>query len=186
MSSTLEFDGDASLDLDLKQTAVTATIGYVRASQLSLRGSLGVVLDGSLEANGRVHDIGPGAVAAFGAARQWVLGSRGFVSGSLTLGVSRVTTSEAGMARTPLWAVDGRLGGTIGWTSGPVSPYALARVFGGPVFWTLDAKDVVGTDTHHYQLGVGVSVAAGKSLSILVDASLLGERAASLGLAVQR
>jgi hypothetical protein len=65
-----------------------------------------------------------------------------------------------------------------------VSPYLLARAFGGPVFWELDAMAVGGTDTHHFQLGAGVSVTTG-SLSVLVDVAALGEQAASLGVALR-
>jgi hypothetical protein len=65
-----------------------------------------------------------------------------------------------------------------------VSPYVMARGFGGPVKWQLDGRDITGTDQHHYQLGVGSSISLPFHMSALVDASLLGERSLSLGVAL--
>ena len=56
------FEGDR--ELDIVQYAVTASAGYISASRWSVRGSIGSVIDGSLEGDGRTHDIGPGIVAA--------------------------------------------------------------------------------------------------------------------------
>ena len=61
------------------------------------------------------------------------------------------------------------------------NPYVLARGFGGPVWWTVDGSAVSGTDTRHFQLGAGLSVATSIGLAINVDISALGEQAASLG-----
>jgi len=144
------------------------------------------VLDGSLEGEGRTYDIGPGLVIAAGVAKQWVSGDW-FVTGSFSVSASRTTTTETlpGAPRETLIAVDLARGGvTAGRTFGPVSPYLLARAFGGPVLWELDGMDVGGTDVHHFQLGVGASVTTG-SVSVLVDVAALGEQAASLGIALR-
>ena len=98
---------------------------------------------------------------------------------------SRVTTREAGAEATPLIAFDGRVGAQAGRAVGPVSPYLLVRGFGGPVFWSVDGEDVTGTDVYHFQLGAGASLAAGPVIAV-IDASLLGERAVSLSIAIQR
>ena len=173
------FDGD--LELDIHQHAVTATGGYSSASGWSLRGSVGSVLDGTLEGDGRTHDIGPGVVAAAGGSKQWTFGPW-FVTGSLGAGVSRTTTREAGGERHSLIAADLiRAGLMAGRTFGPVSPYVMARGFGGPVLWTLDAMDRRGTDTSKFQLGAGLSASA-SGLAFLLDVSVLGERSASLGM----
>ena len=104
--------------------------------------------------------------------------------GSATLGASRVTTREdlAGAPRVSLIAADARVGAALGRRVGPVSPYLLARAFGGPVFWTLDDEDTVGSDRYHVQLGAGASLALGDAWTVLVDVSALGERAASVGI----
>jgi hypothetical protein len=167
---------------------VTASLGYVFASRWSVRGSLGAVLGGALEEGGRTHDIGPGLVAAAGVSKQWSSGDW-FVTGSLGAGVSRTTTREdaAGAARQTLVGIDVlRLGVIAGRTFGALSPYVMARGFGGPVLWTLDAMDVQGTDTSKFQLGAGVSVSTASGLSVLLDISALGERSASLGVSYRR
>lgn len=163
---------------------MTASAGYAGASRWSLRGSIGAVLGGALEGEGRRYDVGPGVVVAAGASKQWTFGAW-FVTGSLGAGASRTTTREdgAGGDRRPLIGIDVlRLGVMAGRTFGVASPYVMARGFGGPVLWTLDAMDVTGTDTSKYQLGAGVSVTTGSGLSLLVDVSALGERSASLGM----
>lgn len=184
MQSTLRFDGGR--EHDIAQTAVTATIGQARPSRLSLRAAIGAVLDGSLEGEGRTYDIGPGFIVSASVAKQWVSGYW-FLTGSFSVSASRTTTTEnlPGAARQSLVAIDlARAGLTAGRTFGPVSPYVVARAFGGPVLWEIDAMDVVGTDVHHFQLGAGVSVTTG-SLSVLVDVAALGEQAASLGVALR-
>jgi len=173
-------------ELDIVQYAVTVSGGYIGASQWSVRGSLGSVLDGTLEGDGRTHDIGPGIVAAASVSKQWSFGAW-FVTGSLGAGASRTTTREesgAGAgARQSLIGIDVlRIGAMAGRTFGVVSPYVLARAFGGPVLWTVDAMDVTGTDTSKFQLGAGVSVSTAGGLSLLLDVSALGERSASLGM----
>jgi hypothetical protein len=167
---------------------VTASAGYIGASRWSVRGSLGTVLDGSLEGDGRTHDIGPGIVGAASVSKQWASGAW-FVTGSLGAGISRTTTREDGGAggaagaRQTLVGIDViRAGVMAGRTFGIASPYVMARGFGGPVLWTLDAMDVTGTDTSKFQLGAGISVMTASGLSFLLDISALGERSASLGM----
>jgi len=166
---------------------VTASAGYLGESRWSVRASIGTVLDGGLEGEGRTHDIGPGVVAAASASKQWAFGAW-FVTGSLGAGISRTTTREdaaggVGGEEHTLVGVDViRAGVMAGRTFGVASPYVMARAFGGPVLWTLDAMDVTGTDTSKFQLGAGVSVTTASGLSFLLDVSALGERSASLGM----
>ncbi len=150
-----------------------------------MRAALGVVLGGSLEGEGRTFEIGAGIVGSIGVARQWAA-PPWFFTGSVSIGVSRATTREevAGASRESLIAGDARIGVTAGRTFGAFSPYLLARAFGGPVLWSWDGDDTIGTDTHHFQLGAGASVSIGTRATILVDLAALGERAASLGVAV--
>lgn len=166
---------------------MVASIGVAHPSRLSIRASIGAVLDGSLDGAGRTYDIGPGFVIAASVAKQWVSGDW-FVNGAFSVSASRTTTTETvpGAPRETLIAVDAfRLGVTAGRTFGIVSPYVLARGFGGPVFWQLDAMDVGGTDVHHFQLGAGASVSTRSGVSVLLDVSALGEQAASLGIALR-
>jgi hypothetical protein len=158
--------------------------GYATPSQWSFRGSLGAVLGGQLEGGGRTHDIGAGIVAAFAAAKQFDFGAW-FVTGSAGAAISRTTTTEdtSSAAEQTLVGLDLiRLGVMGGRRFGSVSPYLAARVFGGPVSWTLDAMDVTGSDTSKFQLGAGASVSV-SGMAFLLDVSALGERSVTLGLA---
>lgn len=184
MRTHLRFDNDAVFELH--EQAVTAFAGYSAPSGWSFRGSLGALVDGSLEDSAMpgTHDMAPGVVGAVGVARQWALGDgQWFITGSAGLSVAAASTHEAGAADNPRFvAGDARVGAIAGRTLAKiVSPYVLARAFGGPVFWTVDAMDATGTDTRHFQLGAGVSVATSFGLTIVVDVSALGEQAASLG-----
>lgn len=153
-----------------------------------MRVSLGAVLDGSLEGGGQRFELGTGIVGSVGVAHQWLRGPW-FVTATLALGASRATT-RAPAARgdrvdaVSITATDLRAGVMAGRALGPVRPYVLARGFGGPVFWSIDGEDVTGTDTRKFQLGAGASLALPRDLALLVDVSVLGERAASLGMAV--
>lgn len=169
--------------IEVQQFAVVAIGGYSWPSRLSVRGSIGAVLDGSLEGAGERHDLDPGIVGSVSVARQWLIGAW-FVTGSAGLSASRATTTRQDAMAEPaaIVATDLRLGAMVGRTFGVVSPYVLARGFAGPVSWSLGGTDVKGSDTHKYQLGIGASVALGADLAILIDVAALGERSASLGM----
>lgn len=184
-STRLVFDGDR--DVDLEQQAITVSVGQVRPSRWSVRASLGAVVAGALAGEGRRYDIAPGVVGAVAIARPWTWGPW-FVHGTASVGASRVPTTErvAGAPSEGLVAIDARVGATAGRQLGPVMPYVLARAFGGPVFWTVDAAGIVGTDAYHVQLGAGATVAIGDAWSVMIDVAALGERAASVGVAWRR
>lgn len=185
MRSTLSFTGDR--ELDISQLAVSASVGQAWPSRVSLRASIGVVIDGSLEGEGRSYDIGPGFIVAASVAKQWIAGDW-FVTSSFSMSASRTTTTETqpGAPRETLIAVDLARGGVIaGRSFGLVSPYVLARAFGGPVFWELDDMDVWGTDVHHFQIGAGASLTTESGLSVVLDVAALGEQAASLGMSLR-
>jgi hypothetical protein len=184
MRTHVRFDNDATFALD--EQAATAFAGYSTPSGWSFRGSVGALVDGSLENDAMpgAHDLSPGFVAAIGVARQWTLGDGyWFVTGSAGLSVAAASTHTAGMADDPRFvAADARIGAIAGRTFAQIwSPYVLARGFGGPVFWKVAGMDATGSDTRHFQLGVGLSVATSIGLTLVVDVSALGEQAASVG-----
>jgi hypothetical protein len=181
MRTHVRFDDDATYELE--EQAATAFAGYSTPGGWSFRASVGALLDGSLEGD-TMHDIGPGFVAAIGAARQWTFGDGlWFVTGSLGLSIASASTQQAGATDEPsFFAGDARVGAIAGRTLAKIwSPYLLARGFGGPVLWTIAGMDATGSDTRHFQLGAGLSVATSVGLTIVVDVSALGEQAASLG-----
>ncbi len=182
----LEFS-DGAPDVDIHQYSVAASAGYRLSHRLSVRLTAGAILGGELEFENRSFDVGPGWLLSASISHRWDLG-RWFVTGSLSAGASYTTTEEAGVANprsVDLIASDARLGALFGTTLGDrFIPYALARAFGGPVFWEIDGEESTGTDAHHYQLGLGASVVLPANISAQVDASFLGERSLSAGAAV--
>ncbi|MEZ4404651.1 MAG: hypothetical protein R3B06_31815 [Kofleriaceae bacterium] len=172
--------------MELTQRAVSATAGQARPSGLTVSATLGVVLGGSISDGARRDDLGVGVLAGLGAARPWRL-DRWFVTGTVGLSASRTTTTERvpGAASTGLVATDLRVGAMAGRQLGPVSPYLLARVFGGPVLWRRDGRAVQGSDVTHVQLGAGATVVIPRGLAVTVDVSAVGERSASLAVALR-
>lgn len=183
MRTHVRFDNDQTFELT--EQAATAFAGYATASGWSFRGTLGALIDGGLEDDATgAHDLTPGIVGAVGAARQWKLGDGyWFITGSAGLSVASTSTHTAGATNDPRFtAGDVRVGAIAGRSFAKIlSPYVLARGFGGPVFWSVSGMDVTGTDTRHFQLGAGMSVATSFGLTIVVDISALGEQGASLG-----
>ena len=81
-------------------------------------------------------------------------------------------------------ALDLRLGALVGTTiAGVLSPYAVGRVFGGPVYWAYQGEDVIGTDAHHYQLGAGLTVVAFGRVNVFAEGVPIGERSFAAGTA---
>jgi len=187
-SATSLVFSDPSFDADLDQQAITVLAGHSWPSHTSVRVAVGLVVDGTLTTADRRFDLGAGPLASAAISHQWSF-APWFVTGSFSLGASRVHTRETtagatASARISLLAIDGRVAATAGRSFGPFSPYVLARAFGGPILWTFDGDDTRGTDAHHYQLGAGASLTLSDRLTFLVDIAALGERAASLGVAV--
>jgi hypothetical protein len=65
-----------------------------------------------------------------------------------------------------------------------VSPYLAARVFAGPVGWTLDGGEQTGSDAHHYTVGAGLVVRAGRRLDLSAEGMALGEVSATAALSL--
>lgn len=90
-----------------------------------------------------------------------------FVLGTLSLSASSVHT-RAGTLR----SFDLRVGVAAGRSFGPITPYLLARAFGGPVF--VPDGPTIGDD-HHYVLGLGLSARLGP-IDLGGEVAPLGER----------
>lgn len=153
---------------------------------VTVGGGAGVGLPGYLEAGGERYSIGPGWLLS--AAMSWRLlegrKSLPFLLLSASLGASGASTESiyAVAPAAPLIALDIRAGLLVGKTFwDALSPYAAARVFGGPVFWERHGESVVGTDTRHFQVAVGVSSALPGGLDLFAEVAPLGERAVTIG-----
>jgi len=182
-STRLRFSG--SLHGDETRWATLGVLAYLPTPTLVLQAGAGVAFDGSLTLPDGQYDFSAGPIGLLGL--DWRVWSEGPWFGLLTSGlsVSGARTHRTGSPSASYAAVDLRLGGQLGVELLDVlRPYALARVFGGPVFWRHADEDVTGTDTHHFQIGAGLAVSLGRSGSIFAEGIPLGERAASAGVAV--
>jgi hypothetical protein len=180
----INFDDDQTFDLE--QQAITAFGGYTLHSGWSLRLSAGVITGGSLERDDAPVRFGlrPGGMVGFAGSRQWTPGDgRWFVTGTGSFSIALASTRmEGGGPNERFLAGDLRIGAIAGRTfADRISPYLLARAFGGPVFWTIAGDSVSGGDASHLQLGAGLSVTLPWKLTATVDVSAVGEQAVSLG-----
>jgi hypothetical protein len=166
---------------------VVGSFGRRFGDVLSLRLGAGAITSGRLVDGGQRYDIEPGWLTSATIAREW-LGRSGhgwFVSTALIVGVSGTHTTNPDAGRTSLVAQDNRISVVAGKTVGGVfSPYATARVFGGPVMWRRGDQDVVGGDVHHYAIGAGGSFTISGVVDIVGETTLIGEKTFSLGVSV--
>lgn len=171
-----------SLHADQQRYAVSAALAYLPTSKLVLQLSLGAAVAGRLVVDGQAYEFSPGPLAALGA--DYRIFESEYVFGLLTSSFSFSAAQTQGGDDSPegYQAFDLRLGGALGFKLGRVfRPYALARVFGGPVFWRYQGRATTGTDTHHYQLGAGLALGLSR-WSAALEGVPLGERALALTL----
>jgi hypothetical protein len=183
-STALRF-GDG-LRGDETRYATVATLAYAPSARLTFQASAGATFAGGLRMADGNHEFSPGPVAAVGVAYRLVEG-RPFVMLTSLLSGSAARTRSKGQAAedTGYEALDLRLGALAGTTLFDfLSPYAVARVFGGPVFWRYQGRARTGTDVYHYQLGAGLSLLIAQRVELFLEGVPLGERALSLGLAI--
>lgn len=188
LNSTLRFDGTEEVDLGLN-TASLSGLWQVN-TKWSLRGGLGLVLGGDItDSNDIVQHVQPGGVVSVGFEYNAVFGERyrPFIDFSLSLsGSATEIENPNNMSKTSYVSSDIRLSSRASWNiKSKLFPYAAARIFGGPVRWTLNGKDVIGTDIHHYQLAVGAAMQFGK-VGTYVELAGIGEKAMSLGMSYAR
>ena len=153
--------------------------------QLAAGGTLG----GHLESPAGNQDFSSGVAAAVGGSYRIASTPRAFAVLTGNLSFSRQSTTLVGMNGMPdvsaryesFDVLAGVLVGTTFWKV--LSPYAVGRVFGGPVYWTYQGNSVTGTDAHHYQLGAGLTLVLARRFSLFAEGIPLGERSASAGTA---
>lgn len=182
-ATKLRFEGDR--DFDVSEHSAAISVGRRFGDALTLRLDGGAIAGGALAGTDAHATVGLGWIAsATGAHRFAFAGSaHAFLVLSLTVGVSRARTEATDGAESALTAQDTRLGVAAGPTvAGVFSPYVAARAFGGPVFWNVGGTSVVGSDRHHYTVGLGGSLALGKTLTLSYETMFFGERSASIAL----
>ncbi|MCP4291767.1 MAG: hypothetical protein GY780_08015 [bacterium] len=184
MNSTIRFEDDQEWDIEMTTLSMSAAWSLNEKWTLSAAG--GILFDGGLNyVNQPSNDFEPGGLLAFGAEYR-ALPSRGAKPSldlSLALGALWSETIAPGNENKISYSAgDARLGARFGWiVKNKTFPYLAARVFGGPVSWSISGEDVTGTDIHHYQLAMGIGAHLGK-LSIFSEWAGVGEKALTFGM----
>ncbi len=150
---------------------------------------VGPVLGGTLTTPNTRHRVNPGLVAALGAGVRAVdgRGAKPLVTISATMSYLAATTHDE-RDNHPIGyrAGDLRLGVLCGKTLfDAVTPYAVGRVFGGPIWWRYEGQNARGTDLYKYQLGAGFSVAPGRGVDAFAEGVFVGERGIVVGAGVR-
>jgi hypothetical protein len=186
-STAIRFNSDTRFDET--RHVVFATVDYRFKPDWAFEIGLGSILGGGLGTGAGEQEFRPGLLAAAGAS--WRVfapdGARPFVALTGQLALAATSTRPSGLASAPATgyqAADLRIGAVAGWPLLQVlTPYALARVFGGPVYWTYQGAGVTGTDVHHFQVGAGVLARFGQ-LDIFAEGVPLGEQTIAVGAGV--
>jgi hypothetical protein len=178
-STAIRFDDN--LRFDQTRSVVFATLDYALKRDMTFELGAGSLVDGSFERAGATYDFSPGLLLLVGGSYRLLKqdGTRPFVllGGQLAYVFSQ-TQQYVGDESVPYHAVDLRVSGVAGWTFfDMLSPYVLARLFGGPVFWEYQGEAISGGDVHHYQLGVGVALLIAERVNLYVEGVPLGEQA---------
>lgn len=176
---------------DETRAAVVGSLGYHPTARTSYQIAAGGTFGGRLVTPEGNQDFAPGVTAAVGASWRVVDQSRPFVvlTGNLSFSSSHTTLQATGGGSAGpsvgYQAFDLRVGVLVGTTIARVfSPYAVGRAFGGPIYWQYQGSDVTGTDTHHYQLGAGLTLAVARRLNLFAEGIPLGERSVASGAAL--
>ena len=173
---------------DQERFNFVTTLDAMAVPKLALQIGAGPAFPASMSGEGEKFETNSGVVMVLGASYRFVdsSGARPYVLGTLGFTfLSMQTRSLSSNARALYDAFDLRMGTLVGWTIGNwLSPYLLARAFGGPVNWIHDGQKVTGTDVNHYQLGGGVSIPVGRIADVFVEGVPLGEQGISGGFGV--
>jgi hypothetical protein len=162
--------------------ASLATLAYLPTSKLMLQVGAGAAFGGSLTLPDGKHAFSPGPTAAIGLDYHAWDDRRFFLLLTSSLSFTTARTQLAAEPSVAYTAFDLRVGVQAGVQLANIfRPYAVARAFGGPVYWRYQNEAVTGTDLYHYQVGAGLAVSLTNLLSLFAEGVPLGERALSLG-----
>jgi hypothetical protein len=163
------------------QRSVAVSVSRSLGREWTVSAGAGAVVSGSIEAAGVSYQMDPGWLARLGAT--WVpfdgSGPWPFLALSASLAASGVNTTGPGGQRAPLTSFDAGLSASAGKSiAGIVAPYVGAKVFGGPVFWTLDGASTTGTDVNHWQVAFGLAANLPLGIDLLAEWAPFGARSA--------
>lgn len=183
--SSLIFDGKTRVSIERR--AALATYERRLSSQWTLQFAAGAIATGSLNVGGNWHSFGPGWSAGVSGSYR-VLDGRGakpflLFGGTLAFAGAQTRSEKTNAPEIGYLAGDLRLSVVVGKTIFQrLSPYALVRGFGGPIWWQINGKNVVGTDAYKFQIGAGLAISIPRGLDVFIEGVPLGEKALSTGL----
>ena len=165
-------------NVSLQEAAVGASFERRVSKTVTLQVNAGGIVFG------RLFDDGPefhGGFVGFGASFN-VLDQKGAIP-FVMLGASLSASMAAyAGASSKFFAGDIRGSVTSGYTLGRRwTPYAVFRLFGGPVVLSQAGETTTGTDAYHFQLGAGLVVSLPKGFDVSVELVPLGEQRISAG-----
>ena len=162
-------------DYALSATTVATSVEMAASPGNTLQLVVGEIVGGSLRLGDRpAWSLNPGVVGGLSFSRA-LWSSNGF----FLLGTASASFSMSGTIAGPVRALDFRGGVAFGRSFGPVTPYLMARGFGGPVTVpTAESGSTVVGDTRHFTVGLGVSARLGV-FDVGGEAAPLGERRAT-------
>lgn len=178
----LAFDG---ADAFMERRAATVSLSYRFNEKITGQVGAGATLGGRFVFRDVRFAFDPGWIASVGGTWRVVGGGRNeaFLVAGLALAASGGQTRDAEGHTEDMFAIDLRLSVIAGKTFFDVlSPYAVLRAFGGPVFWRYNGADRLGGDKYHFQVGAGLVVALPGHFDVFAEGVPLGERAAAVGL----
>jgi hypothetical protein len=166
---------------DLERGAAFVTAEKRLGAKSAVQIGAGATLDGTLESAGTRHRLRPGW-AGFVSFTSRLVDGAGWrplvmVTGTVSFSSTRTVGLSDPREYATLTAFDLRGGVVVGKTIlDRVTPFVVARVFGGPIAWSLRGRDQTGTDLHHVQLGGGAVVSL-PPVDVYLEGVPLGERA---------
>jgi len=167
---------DGSERLRLEAMAVSASFDWRVSPRWTLAAAAGGIFNGRLLSDTERFDFSGGLVGSFSgsflALEQGTYWPFIMIAGSLAAtGVKAAPTTYV--------AIDVRLTASVGYTFFErLTPYAVGRLFGGPVFW----RNQTGTDLYHYQVGLGFVVGLPFGFDLSAELIPLGEQRVTAGL----
>lgn len=186
LNTTLRFDGTTEVDLEMTTTSLAGT--WRLNDDWTLRAGLGRILEGSLKPeSGTTQEVQPGTLYSLGLEYMVSTGQdlKPFIHATVMFGGSS-TTIEDPVAKadgiTDYNSSDLRFNARATWiVNRQVFPYISTSFFAGPVNWTLDGSEVVGSDIYHYQTALGAALQLG-GVSVFTEWSGIGEKTLIAGL----